>query len=75
MRGEVERLQRAEKNDAIAYKAALERQDELRTERGQQAQRIGELEGLLRHAQKQVPTGSGLHMRINSALSAGNEGE
>ena len=36
----------------------------------QQAQRIGELEGLLRHAQKQVPTGSGLHMRIDAALSA-----
>lgn len=32
LRGEVERLQRAEKNDAIAYKAALERQDELRAE-------------------------------------------
>ena len=70
LRGEVERLQRAEKNDAIAYKAALERQDELRTERDQQAQRIGELEGLLRHAQKQVPTGSGLHMRIDAALAA-----
>jgi hypothetical protein len=39
-------------------------------ERDQQAQRIGELEGLLRHAQKQVPTGSGLHMRIDAALSA-----
>ena len=37
-------------------------------------QRIGELEGLLRHAQKQVPAGSGLHMRIDSALSAGKEG-
>lgn len=41
----------------------------------QHAKRIGELEGLLRHAQKQVPTGSGLHMRIDSALSAGKEGE
>lgn len=41
----------------------------------QQAQRIGKLEGLLRHAQKQVPTGSGLHMRIDAALSAGKEGE
>ena len=39
-------------------------------ERDQHAQRIGELEGLLRHAQKQVPTGSGLHMRIDAALSA-----
>ena len=38
-----------------------------------QAQRIGELEGLLRHAQKQVPTGSGLHMRIDAALSAGKD--
>ena len=45
------------------------------SERDQQAQRIGELEGLLRHAQKQVPTGSGLHMRIDAALSAGKEGE
>ena len=42
----------------------------VRTERDQHAQRIGELEGLLRHAQKQVPTGSGLHMRIDAALSA-----
>lgn len=33
------------------------------------------LEGLLRHAQKQVPTGSGLHMRIDAALSAGKDGE
>ena len=32
LRGEVARLQRAEKNDSIAYKAALERQDELREE-------------------------------------------
>ncbi len=30
---ENERLQREEKNDAIAYKAAIERQEELRTER------------------------------------------
>ena len=44
------------------------------SERDQQAQRIGELEWLLRHAQKQVPAGSGLHMRIDSALSAGKEG-
>ena len=44
-------------------------------ERYKQARRIGELEGLLRHAQKQVPTGSGLHMRIDAALSAGKEGE
>ena len=42
----------------------------VRTERDHQAKRIGELEGLLRHAQKQVPTGSGLHMRIDAALSA-----
>ena len=32
LRGEVERLERAEKNDSIAYKAVLERQDELRAE-------------------------------------------
>ena len=51
LRGEVARLQRAEKNDAIAYKAALERQDELRTERDQHAKRIGELEGLLLRVQ------------------------
>lgn len=44
--------------------------EECAEERDQQAQRIGELEGLLRHAQKQVPTGSGLHMRIDAALSA-----
>lgn len=43
---------------------------EITAERDRQAQRIGELEGLLRHAQKQVPTGSGLHMRIDDALSA-----
>ena len=49
---------------------AVDREIALRTERDQQAQRIGELEGLLRHAQKQVPTGSGLHMRIDAALSA-----
>ena len=63
--GEVARLQRAEKNDAIAYKAALERQDELRDERDsfqrvgilameqrdQQARRVGELEGLLLRVQ------------------------
>ena len=41
-----------------------------RRSKDQQAQRIGALEGLLRHAQKQVPTGSGLHMRIDAALSA-----
>lgn len=44
--------------------------EECAEERDKQAQRIGELEGLLRHAQKQVPTGSGLHMRIDAALSA-----
>ncbi len=54
---------------------AVDREIALRTERDQQAQRIGELEGLLRHAQKQVPTGSGLHMRIDAALSADKEGE
>ena len=32
LRDEVERLERAEKNDSIAYKAVLERQDELRAE-------------------------------------------
>lgn len=57
LRGEVERLQRAEKNDAIAYKAALERQDELRTERDKQAQRIGELEGLLRDSAELIKHG------------------
>lgn len=54
---------------------AVDREIALRTERDQQARRIGELEGLLRHAQKQVPTGSGLHMRIDAALSAGKDGE
>lgn len=48
---------------------------EITAARDQQAQRIGELEGLLRHAQKQVQTGSGLHMRIDAALSASKEGE
>ena len=47
----------------------------LQIECDRSAKRIGELEGLLRHAQKQVPTGSGLHMRIDAALSAGKEGE
>lgn len=63
LRGEVERIRLniAEYNEAIAC---------YQSERDQQAQRIGELEGLLRHAQKQVPTGSGLHMRIDAALSA-----
>ena len=83
LRGEVERLQRAEKNDAIAYKAAIERQGELRTERDQQAQRIGELEGLLMdfayHTQRrEMPTESSLAAwadRIEAALSAGKEGE
>jgi len=86
LRGEVERLQRAEKNDAIAYKAALERQDELRTERDQQAQRIGELEGLLLRVQVSLSLDdtewgySGaekykLLADIRAALSAGKEGE
>ena len=57
LRGEVALLQRAEKNDAIAYKAALERQDELRTERDQQARRIGELEGLLRDSAELIKHG------------------
>ena len=63
LRGENERIRLniAEYNEAIAC---------YQSERDQQAQRIGELEGLLRHAQKQVPTGSGLHMRIDAALSA-----
>lgn len=74
LRGEVERLQRAEKNDAIAYKAALERQGELRTERDQQARRIGELEQILRDL---VPGCKWRIMRprIDAALSAGKEGE
>lgn len=55
-------------NDAGGYWKA--HADDLVVELDQQAQRIGELEGLLRHAQKQVPTGSGLHMRIDAALSA-----
>ena len=54
---------------------AVDREIALRTERDQHAQRIGELEGLLRHAQKQVPTGSGLHMRIDAALSAGKDSD
>ena len=63
LRGENERIRLniAEYNESIAC---------YQSERDQQAQRIGELEGLLRHAQKQVPTGSGLHMRIDAALSA-----
>ena len=67
LRGENERIRLniAEYNEAISC---------YQSERDQQAQRIGELEGLLRHAQKQVPTGSGLHMRIDAALSAGKEG-
>lgn len=64
LRGEVAELRSML---ATVSKAGLR----VRTERDQQAQRIGELEGLLRHAQKQVPTGSGLHMRIDAALSAG----
>ena len=32
---EIERLQREEKNDAIAYKAAIQRQEEIRDERDQ----------------------------------------
>ena len=86
LRGEVERLQRAEKNDAIAYKAALERQYELRTERDQQARRIGELEGLLMRVQVSLSLDdtewgySGaekykLLADIRAALSAGKEGE
>lgn len=68
LRGENERIRLniAEYNESIAC---------YQSERDQQAWRIGELEGLLRHAQKQVPTGSGLHMRIDAALSAGKEGE
>ena len=63
LRGENERIRLniAEYNEAISC---------YQSERDQQAKRIGELEGLLRHAQKQVPTGSGLHMRIDAALSA-----
>ena len=68
LRGEVDQLQSML---ATVSKAGIR----VRTDRDQQAQRIGELEGLLRHAQKQVPTGSGLHMRIDAALSAGKEGE
>ena len=64
LRGEVAQLQSML---ATVSKAGIR----VRTDRDQQAQRIGELEGLLRHAQKQVPTGSGLHMRIDAALSAG----
>ena len=68
LRGEVDQLQAML---ATVSKAGIR----VRTDRDQQAQRIGELEGLVRHAQKQVPTGSGLHMRIDAALSAGKEGE
>ena len=74
-RGEVEQAiidgLRGEVADLLSMLATVSKAGlRVRTERDQQAQRIGELEGLLRHAQKQVPTGSGLHMRIDAALSA-----
>ena len=67
LRGEVEVMTQHANNYSRMFEECAE-------ERDQQAQRIGELEGLLRHAQKQVPTGSGLHMRIDALLSAGKEG-
>jgi len=49
---EVERLQRAEKNDLIAYNAVIQRQDELRAERDQfkaEAQALQEQKQFLRN--------------------------
>lgn len=63
LRGEIEVMTQHANNYSRMFEECAE-------ERDQQARRIGELEGLLRHAQKQVPTGSGLHMRIDAALSA-----
>lgn len=63
-------MHRLERGIASQYGYSAETLVRLESQRDQQAQRIGELEGLLRHAQKQVPTGSGLHMRIDAALSA-----
>ena len=64
-------MHRLERGIASQYGYSAETLVRLESQRDQHAQRIGELEGLLRHAQKQVPTGSGLHMRIDAALSAG----
>ena len=63
--------------------AALKARNDAHEERDQQAQRIGELEGLLRdfayHTQRrEMPTESSLAEwadRIDAALSAGKEGE
>ena len=63
-------MHRLERGIASQYGYRAETLVRLESQRDQHAQRIGELEGLLRHAQKQVPTGSGLHMRIDAALSA-----
>ena len=79
LRGEVERLQfslEVAKTDELSAAVYAETESikhslwNAEKECDQQARRVGELEGLLRHAQKQVPTGSGLHMRIDDALSA-----
>ena len=63
-------MHRLERGIASQYGYSAETLVRLESQRDQHAKRIGELEGLLRHAQKQVPTGSGLHMRIDAALSA-----
>lgn len=70
LRGEVERSQRFAAGHVLTNERISANLHAVESERDQQAQRIGELEGLLRHAQKQVPTGSGLHMRIDAALAA-----
>ena len=68
-------MHRLERGIASQYGYSAETLVRLESQRDKLALRIGEMEGLLRHAQKQVPTGSGLHMRIEAALSAGKEGE
>ena len=47
----------------------------VRTDRDQQAQRISELEGLLRSIKGQLSGRANIHDRIGAALSAGKEGE
>lgn len=44
---EIESLKREQKNDAIAYKAAIERQDELRAERDQLSKELESHKGML----------------------------
>ncbi len=75
LRGEVEELgdrlfnRAAEGLDMLGEIARLE------TQRDQQAQRIGELDGLLGRAQEQLPAGTSLYTDIDAALSAGKEVE